>query len=215
MSLRHHVGDLVHGTSHEIHELKLSHRPHSSKRSAKPVNESIGDLERTTINTNVLTKTEDGRIAFHLLPNPLPDSLKVCKLRHEFSISKNSVIPSEVEGPCVLFQVHCSFRFFEPASPSFDFRNPILRLNRMAPIFTINPTQSRLRLRHRRAHRRFTLNLNLFLNLSNQLFILGRSQPLLRIHQIILKPSNRITLLPILKNRLRDIIRAIVNGMPD
>src|ERR1051326_1303716 len=171
MSLRHHVGDLVHGTSNEIHELKLSHRPHSSKRSpksgtnngrfsnrrinhsfsAKPVNESIGDLERTTINTNVLTKTEDGRIAFHLLPNPLPDSLKVCKLRHELSISKNSVIPSEVEGPCVLFQVHCSFRFFEPASPSFDFRNPILRLNRMAPIFTINPTQSRLRLRHRRA----------------------------------------------------------------
>src|ERR1041384_998942 len=106
MSFRHHVGDLVHGASNEIHKLKLSHRAHPSKRCpksrtnnrrfrnrrinhtlcAKAVDEPISDFERSAINTNVLTNTKDGWIAFHLLPNPPPDSLKICKLCHELNL---------------------------------------------------------------------------------------------------------------------------------
>src|SRR5260221_608094 len=42
-------------------------------------------------------------------------------------------------------QMNRSFRFFKPASTSFDLRHSILRLNRVTPILTVNPTQRRLR----------------------------------------------------------------------
>src|ERR1051326_5244361 len=106
MSLGHHVRDLVHGAGNEVHELKFSHRAHAGKRSAKSrahnrrlsnrsinhplsakaVNKSICDFECATVDSNVLTKTEDGRIALHLLPNALTNSFEICKLGHKLSI---------------------------------------------------------------------------------------------------------------------------------
>src|ERR1043166_1289285 len=108
MCLGHHVRDLVHGTGDEVHKLKLSYRPHAGKRRAKSrtnnrrlrdgcinhalrteaVNKAVGYFECAAVNTDVLTQTEDGRIALHLLPDSLPNRFEICKLCHELNLLK-------------------------------------------------------------------------------------------------------------------------------
>src|SRR5205823_10937257 len=104
MRLGHHVDDLVEGAANEVYELEFGHRPHARKRCAKSraydgrfgnrsinhalrakvVDESISDFERAAIDANVFANTEHGGISFHLLPQSLPDCLKIsccCHIR--------------------------------------------------------------------------------------------------------------------------------------
>src|SRR3954453_13743106 len=105
MGLRHHIANLVHSAGDEIHELKLSHRTHSSKRRTKSrannrrlsnrridhtfwpeaINEAVSNLKCAAVNANIFTQTEDGGITLHLFPDSLADGFEISKVRHEFN----------------------------------------------------------------------------------------------------------------------------------
>ena len=97
MHLCRHVHNLVEAAGDEIHELHLGHRAHAHQRCpdgrthngrlgngrvdhallSEFLQHPGGDLERAAISTNVFSKQEHGRVAFHLLPDTLADSLKI------------------------------------------------------------------------------------------------------------------------------------------
>ncbi len=103
MRLGEQVGDLVEGAADEVHELEFSDRPHAGDgRSeagiddrhlgdgsvdhalgAEAVDQAVGNFERAPVDADVLANAEDGRIALHLLPDALPDCLKISNCRHE------------------------------------------------------------------------------------------------------------------------------------
>jgi len=101
--LRGHVDDLVEGATDEVHELKLGYGTQSGESGtecraydgrlrnrsiddalgAKAINESVGDFERATVDTDVFADTEDARVALHLLPDTLADGFEVGDHGHE------------------------------------------------------------------------------------------------------------------------------------
>src|ERR1700721_2016890 len=102
VGFRHHVDNLIKGTADEIHELKLGDWTHAGKRSAEgraddgrfrdgsinhafrpeAVDEAVGHFEGAAVDANVLTNTEDGRIALHFLPDSLAYGFEVSELGH-------------------------------------------------------------------------------------------------------------------------------------
>src|SRR6266542_267991 len=101
--LRDHVADLVHGAADEVHELKFCDGTHAGQRSAEScshdgrlgnrriyyalgteaVNEAVGDLERSAVDADVFTQTEDARVTLHLLPDALADGFEISELWHD------------------------------------------------------------------------------------------------------------------------------------
>ena len=102
MRLRDHVGDLVEGAADEVHELEFGYGPHAGQGCAKggsddgrfgngriddalgteAIDEAVGDLEGTTVDTNVFADAEDGWVALHFFPDSLADGFEIGEGRH-------------------------------------------------------------------------------------------------------------------------------------
>src|SRR5258708_6838204 len=101
--LRGHVDDLIEGAADEVHELELGHGAQSGKSSSEgsaydgrlrnrrvdhalgseSVDEAIGDLECSAVDTDVLAQTKDGWLALHLFPDSLADGFEIGGDGHE------------------------------------------------------------------------------------------------------------------------------------
>src|SRR3954465_1743869 len=97
-----HVDDLVEGAADEVHELELGDRAHARERraigrahdrgfgdgridhalGAEGGGESVRDLERAAVDTDVFADAEDAGIALHLFPESLPYRFEICRFSH-------------------------------------------------------------------------------------------------------------------------------------
>src|SRR5208282_3134490 len=89
----------------------------------------------------------------------------------------------------------------------------VLGLDLVAPRLAIHAARCRLGRGHRRIHGDLSIRFELPLDAGNQFFVFCVGQPLFLVHQIIFQPGNRIAPLPILKQRLWNVLRRIVNGV--
>src|SRR5205085_10667613 len=98
----------VEGASDEVHELKLRDRSHTGERSperrpyngrfgnwrindalrAEAVDETVGDFESPTIDSDIFTEAEHCGVALHLLPDSLADGFEVSDSRHAGSLPR-------------------------------------------------------------------------------------------------------------------------------
>jgi hypothetical protein len=106
VGLGHHVADLVHGASNEIHELELGDRAQAGERGtesraydgglsdgsvddalgAEAVDETMGDFERPTVNADIFAQAENRGVALHFLPDSLANGFEVSELWHGFLV---------------------------------------------------------------------------------------------------------------------------------
>jgi len=95
--LCNHVDNLIEGAADEVHELKFGYGTQAGEGGsesraddgrlgdgcvddtlgAEAVDESVGDLERSSVNADVLAQTEDCGVAGHFLPDSLADGLEI------------------------------------------------------------------------------------------------------------------------------------------
>src|ERR1700683_1770810 len=92
-----HVADLVEGAADEIHELEFGDGAHTGERCsegraydgglgdgrvddalrAEAVDETVGDLKSSAINSDVFAETDNGGVAVHFFPDSLADGFEV------------------------------------------------------------------------------------------------------------------------------------------
>src|ERR1700683_1507640 len=97
MGLGDHVADLVESAANEVHELEFSDGAHASERRSEgraydgrlgdgrvddalrteAVDETVGDLKSSAINSDVFAETENGGVAVHFFPDSLADGFEV------------------------------------------------------------------------------------------------------------------------------------------
>src|SRR4029077_16710015 len=93
MGLSDHIDDLVECAANEVHKLKFGDGTHASERCSEcgandgglsdgsinyafrteVVDETISDFKRPTVDANVLSQAENGRVSFHFFPDALAD----------------------------------------------------------------------------------------------------------------------------------------------
>ena len=102
MGLGDHIDDLVKCAANEVHELKFGDGTHACERCSEcgandgglsdgsinyafrteAVDETISDFKRPTVDANVLSQAENGRVSFHFFPDALADGFEIGELWH-------------------------------------------------------------------------------------------------------------------------------------